>query len=78
MDHISLVNLIAGRAVVPELIQDEANPERIAAEVRDILSPAGKGAGDEDRAGGDPGKAGNARGFAADGTNRLRDDESKG
>ncbi len=36
--YISLVNLIAGRAVVPELIQSEANPERIAAEVREIVT----------------------------------------
>ncbi|MDD4997208.1 MAG: lipid-A-disaccharide synthase [Syntrophales bacterium] len=38
VDHISLVNLIAGRAVVPELIQAEANPERIAAEVGQIVT----------------------------------------
>lgn len=37
VEHISLVNLIAGRQVVPELIQDEANPERIADEVRQLL-----------------------------------------
>jgi len=37
VEHISLANLIAGRAVVPELIQDDANPERIAAEVRELL-----------------------------------------
>lgn len=42
VDHISLVNLIAGCTVVPELIQTEANPERIAAEVRDILTLRGK------------------------------------
>lgn len=42
VDHISLVNLIAGRAVVPELIQAEANPERIAAEVKDIVTLRGK------------------------------------
>ena len=38
VDHISLVNLIAGRTVVPELIQDDANPERIAAEVRELIT----------------------------------------
>ena len=38
VDHISLVNLIAGRTVVPELIQAEANPERIAAEVGQIVT----------------------------------------
>jgi lipid-A-disaccharide synthase len=42
VDHISLVNLIAGSAVVPELIQAEANPERIAAEVRNIVIRRGK------------------------------------
>jgi lipid-A-disaccharide synthase len=40
--HICLVNLIAGRAVVPELIQDDANPERIAAEVRELITRRGK------------------------------------
>jgi lipid-A-disaccharide synthase len=42
VDHISLVNLIAGCAVVPELIQSEVNPERIAAEVREIITRRGK------------------------------------
>jgi len=37
VDHISLVNIIAGRTVVPELIQDDANPERIAAEVKELI-----------------------------------------
>ena len=35
--YISLVNLIAGQAIVPELIQEEANSQRIAAEVRDLI-----------------------------------------
>jgi lipid-A-disaccharide synthase len=42
VDYISLVNLIAGCAVVPELIQAEANPERIAAEVKNIVTRHGK------------------------------------
>jgi len=42
VDHISLVNIIAGRSVVPELIQDNANPERIAAEVRELIVKRGK------------------------------------
>lgn len=42
VDHISMVNLIAGRRVVPELIQDDANPERIAAEVRELITRRGK------------------------------------
>jgi len=37
VDHISLANIIAGKRVVPELIQDEANPERIAAAVGDLI-----------------------------------------
>jgi lipid-A-disaccharide synthase len=36
--HIGLANLIAGKTIVPELIQDEANPERIATEVINILN----------------------------------------
>lgn len=35
---ISLPNIIAGRAVVPELLQDEATGERLAAEARRLLS----------------------------------------
>lgn len=33
----SMVNLIAGRRVVPELIQDEFTPERVSAEARRLL-----------------------------------------
>jgi lipid-A-disaccharide synthase len=35
---LSLVNLISGRAVVPELLQGECTPERIAAAVEPLLS----------------------------------------
>ena len=35
--HIGLVNLVAGEEVVPELIQDEVTPHRIARGVIDIL-----------------------------------------
>lgn len=38
VDHIGLVNIIAGKTVVPELIQGEANPEKIAAEVLGLLA----------------------------------------
>ncbi len=38
VNNIGLVNIIAGKTIVPELIQDEANPERIASEVIDILT----------------------------------------
>jgi len=41
IDHIGLVNLIAGRRVVPELVQQEASPANIARIVLDLL-------GDED------------------------------
>jgi lipid-A-disaccharide synthase len=39
---LTMVNLIAGEPVVPELLQEAARPERIAAGVRELLSgPAG-------------------------------------
>jgi len=38
VDHIGLVNLIAGREIVPELIQGEATPERMADEAHRILT----------------------------------------
>jgi lipid-A-disaccharide synthase len=34
----SMVNLIAGRAVVPELIQNDFTPQRVAAEAEKLLS----------------------------------------
>lgn len=36
--NFGLVNIVAGRAVVPELLQDEATPERIAEEIGTILA----------------------------------------
>jgi lipid-A-disaccharide synthase len=36
----SMVNLIAGRAVVPELIQDDFTPARVAQEAEKLLSPS--------------------------------------
>jgi lipid-A-disaccharide synthase len=38
VDHIGLANIIAGKRVVPELIQDEANAEKIANKVLNLLS----------------------------------------
>ncbi|MBN1663370.1 MAG: lipid-A-disaccharide synthase [Deltaproteobacteria bacterium] len=40
--HIGLANIIAGETIVPEFIQGEANAERIAAEVIDILTREGR------------------------------------
>jgi lipid-A-disaccharide synthase len=42
LPNVSLVNLVLGRRVVPELIQGEANPERIAAEAARLLTDAGE------------------------------------
>jgi lipid-A-disaccharide synthase len=39
VDHIGMVNIIAGERVVPELIQEEATAERILAETRRMLQP---------------------------------------
>ena len=37
VDHIGLVNLVAGGGIVPELIQEDVNPQRIAKEALRIL-----------------------------------------
>src|SRR5690606_4340 len=37
VDHVALANLVAGRRVVPELIQDEATPASLAAAVLPLL-----------------------------------------
>ena len=39
----SMVNLIAGRAVVPELIQNDFTPQRVAEEAEKLLSSSGEG-----------------------------------
>ena len=39
--YFSMVNLIAGRAVVPELIQHDFTPERVAREVLRLLRDSG-------------------------------------
>jgi len=38
VDDVAMVNLIAGRRIVPELIQEECTSERIAAEVLSLLT----------------------------------------
>jgi lipid-A-disaccharide synthase len=40
VDHIGMANIIAGEKVVPELIQNDLTPERIAMESRKILNDA--------------------------------------
>ncbi|HTP50916.1 MAG TPA: lipid-A-disaccharide synthase [Anaeromyxobacteraceae bacterium] len=61
--HFALVNILAGRRVVPELLQREASPERMAAEVERLLSdPAARreqleGLEDVRRSLGEPGAA---------------------
>jgi len=37
VDHVALANLVAGRRAVPELLQDQVTPERLAAEVEPLL-----------------------------------------
>lgn len=39
LSHFSLVNIVAGRKVVPELLEEEVTGERVAAEVRALLDP---------------------------------------
>jgi lipid-A-disaccharide synthase len=41
LDHFCLVNVVAGRPIVPELIQYDCTPERVAAETLSLLGPAG-------------------------------------
>ncbi len=40
VDHIGLANIVAGKRVVPELIQNQATPERLAAEALKLLHDA--------------------------------------
>lgn len=37
VQHVAMANLVLGKRIVPELIQDEANPKRVAAEIVRIL-----------------------------------------
>ena len=37
VDHIGLCNIVAGKRIVPELLQDQANPEHIISVAEDIL-----------------------------------------
>ena len=38
VDHVAMVNLIAGRRIVPELIQEDCTPANIAAETLSFLN----------------------------------------
>lgn len=40
LPHFSLVNIVAGKEVVPELVQQDVNGTRLAAEVRKLIEPA--------------------------------------
>jgi lipid-A-disaccharide synthase len=40
VEHIGMVNLIAGERLVPELIQNDVNPDRIIEETRMVLDDA--------------------------------------
>jgi len=40
--HVSIVNLIAGRRIVPELLQNEVRPDKIGAELERILMDDGE------------------------------------
>ena len=42
LPHFSLVNIIAGKRVVPELLQEDVNGERIAREVRSLIENASR------------------------------------
>jgi lipid-A-disaccharide synthase len=42
--HVAMVNLLAGRALVPELLQQDCTPERLAAEVASLLGDPERGA----------------------------------
>lgn len=42
VNHVGLPNLIAGRPIIPELLQHDANPERIAAEALAFLKDPSK------------------------------------
>ena len=46
--HIAMANLLAGRGVVPELIQRDASPERVAAEAARFLDDAAYAASTRD------------------------------
>jgi lipid-A-disaccharide synthase len=44
VEHIGLVNIVAGRTVVPEFIQGEMTPRNLAAAMRDLVETPGRAA----------------------------------
>jgi len=40
VDHVGICNIVAGERIVPELLQDDAEPVKIAAEINAMLSDA--------------------------------------
>ncbi|MDP3939528.1 MAG: lipid-A-disaccharide synthase, partial [Deltaproteobacteria bacterium] len=42
LEHFCLVNVVAGRPIVPELIQNDCTPERVAEQTLALLGPEGK------------------------------------
>jgi lipid-A-disaccharide synthase len=39
LPHFGLVNVVAGRLLAPELLQDEVNPDRLGQELSRLLEP---------------------------------------
>ncbi len=50
IEHIGLPNIVLGREAVPERVQKDATPERLAADMETILQPAGASAQRKDLA----------------------------
>jgi lipid-A-disaccharide synthase len=81
VDHIGLVNLVAGKEIVPELIQKDVNPQRIAEEALRILrDPILRRRMNESMAGvrqslGEPGAAQRAAGIVMSLLHELQDEE---
>jgi lipid-A-disaccharide synthase len=42
VERVAIVNLLAGRELVPELLQDDCRPDRLAAELGELLADAGR------------------------------------
>jgi lipid-A-disaccharide synthase len=42
VDHVALVNLVAGRRLVPEVLQDEATPKALAAELEALAADSSR------------------------------------